>query len=106
MWRVKYRVTRGTEIAQELRILGRANPTYDRTLCAGQGRRKGYSFCPFTQSARIFQFGSSLDANCRPPEWKTLPPTSGASGCCNSLLVAGSPGFTRIAAISKLRRDC
>src|SRR5262249_31611170 len=65
-----------------------------------------YSFSPLTQSARIFQFGSSLDANWRPPEWKTLPPASGAGGCCSSRLVAGSPGFTRIDAISKFLRDC
>src|SRR5262249_32390830 len=47
-----------------------------RASGAWRGRRPGevatrtgfYSFPPLTQSARIFQFGSSLDANWRPPE--------------------------------------
>src|SRR5262249_23120362 len=65
-----------------------------------------YGFSPLTQSARIFQFGSSLDTNWRPPERKTLPPASRASRCCSSRLVAGSPVFTRIDAISKFLRDC
>src|SRR5262249_40075277 len=67
---------------------------------------RGYGFWPFTHAASVFQPGSSFEANWRPPEWKMLPPPSGASGCISSRLVSGSPGFTSLGALSKFLRDC
>src|SRR5262249_26226969 len=68
-----------------------------------------HSFCavrPATHCAKAFQSGSFLEANCRPPEWKVLPPASGASGCRSSLLLAGSAGTTAAETASKFLRDC
>src|SRR5262249_56654543 len=69
-------------------------------------KAEAYGFCPFPPAASVFQPGSSLLPNCRPPEWKMLPPLSGASGCINNRLVSGSPGFTSFDAISDFLRDC
>jgi len=45
---------------------------------------------PLAQAAMVFQFGSFLVANCRPPLWNASPPASGASGWSNNLLFSGS----------------
>src|SRR5207247_9664493 len=63
-------------------------------------------FACWTHSAMIFQSGSSLERNCRPPLWKRSPPASAASGCKRNGLEAGVPGTTRFDTVSKLRRDC
>ena len=45
---------------------------------------------PLAQAAMVFQFGSFLVANCRPPLWNASPPASGASGWISNLLFSGS----------------
>ena len=47
---------------------------------ASKRRTAGY-FAPRTQSAMVFQSGSSLVGNWWPPLWNSSPPASGARGC-------------------------
>ena len=42
----------------------------------------------------VFQAGSSLVANWRPPEWNSCPPASWARGCRSKRLAPGLPGLT------------
>src|SRR6185503_2321238 len=61
----------------------------------GYGVEAPPAFCPRTHAAKIFQSGSSWEANCLPP-WcvSARPPTSGASGISSNRLCSGLPGVT------------
>src|SRR5689334_22399389 len=75
-------------------------------LRAGGERHGLRYFAPRAHAARVFQSGSSLDANWRPPLWKSSPPETPARGCFSSGLCKRFDGFTNFETRAKFWRDC